>query len=347
MAPIPVVANDIHRRHDPPFELNAGQRIAPVYERPQRLEAIRREVEAAGHPILPATEHPDRALTEVHHPGLLAFLRDGYDAWRTAGGPDVMIPDTFRSPRWAAGGRASADPIAQAGWWCFDTSTPVVAGSYLAGRAAVDIALTAAELVTSGEPIVYGLTRPPGHHAGADYYGGFCLFNHAAIAARQLTTGGRVAILDIDVHHGNGTQDIFWRDPEVLYVSLHGHPDHLYPSFSGFDDEIGEGPGRGTTRNLPLPRGTADADYLVALTVALDQIDAFGPAVLVVSCGFDTSEHDPIGSLAVSVEGFAAVGRLIAALDLPTLLLQEGGYALDHLGRLAVALLDGLQTPPR
>ena len=345
MAPIPVVANDVHRRHDPSFELNAGQRVAPVYERPQRLDAIRQGLEAAGHPVLPATEHPDRSVTAVHDTGLVRFLRDGYDAWRAAGGPEVMIPDTFRSPRWAGGGRPSANPIAQAGWWCFDTATPVVAGSYAAGRAAVDIALTAADLVAGGEPAVYGLTRPPGHHAGADYFGGFCLFNHAAIAARQLTAGGRVAVLDIDVHHGNGTQDIFWRDPAVLYVSLHGHPDHLYPSFSGFDDEVGEGPGRGTTSNLPLPRGTDDAGYLDALDVALDRVDAFEPAALVVSCGFDTSEHDPIGSLAVTTDGFAEVGRRLAALGRPTVVLQEGGYAVDHLGASAVALLGGLRTP--
>ena len=342
---LPIVLSDEHRAHDPAFELNAGQAISPVYERPERLDAIAAAVRDARWPTLPPLPHDVSHLRAVHDPAMISFLQDGYDAWRRDGGPEVMIPDTFRSPRWAGGGRPSTSPQAQAGWWCFDTATPIVAGSYRAARAAVDVALTAADIVADGAPVAYGLTRPPGHHAGYDYFGGFCFFNHAATAARRLTDGGRVAVLDIDVHHGNGTQDLFWRDPDVLYVSLHGDPDHEYPYFSGFADEVGEGPGRGRTRNLPLGRGTSDVDYLHALTIALEVVDDFDPATVVVSLGLDTSEHDPIGSLAVTLDGLSSIGRRIGQLQRPTLLLQEGGYAVEHLGAMATTLLGGVLTP--
>ena len=343
MGPVPAVVDDTHRRHDPAFELNLGQPVSPVYERPARVDAIAAALTEAGHPQLPARHHDDDRLTDVHDPDMVAFLRDGHRRWREAGGPEVMIADTFRSPVWAGGGRRSASPLAELGWWCFDTATPLVAGSYAAGRAAVDIALTAADLVAEGTSTVYGLTRPPGHHAGRDYFGGFCLFNHAAVATRRLADGGRVAVVDVDVHHGNGTQDIFWRDPEVMYVSLHGDPDHLYPFFSGFAEEAGEGPGRGTTRNLPLGRGTDDDAYLTALDVACEVVDAFDPATVVVSLGLDTAGADPIGSLGLTTDAYPAIGRRLGTLGRPTLVLQEGGYALDELGAMAVGVLEGLR----
>jgi acetoin utilization deacetylase AcuC-like enzyme len=338
----PVLLDEAHRQHDPPFELDRGRAISPVWERPTRIDAIQAAVTAAGHTLQGPSAHDDRWLREVHDPDMVDFLRDGYEAWRRAGGPEVMIADTFRSPRMGGGGRPTASPFGQLGWWCFDTATPLVEGSYEAARAAVDLALTGADLLADGAPTAYALTRPPGHHAGRDYFGGFCLFNQAAIAARRLQEGGRVAILDVDVHHGNGTQDVFWREGEVLYVSLHGSPDHLYPYFTGFADEVGEGPGRGTTRNLPLGRDTEDAAYLDAVRVAAEAIDAFDPGSVVVSLGLDAAREDPIGSLALSADGYGGIGRRVAALGRPTLVLQEGGYAVDRLGDLAVAFLAGL-----
>jgi acetoin utilization deacetylase AcuC-like enzyme len=347
MARTPVLVDGTHRHHDPPFELDRGQAVSPVWEHPGRIDTIRRAVVGEGHDLLPSVAHDDALLREVHDPAMVDFLRDGYRTWRDAGGPEVMIADTFRSPRWGGGGRPTASPFGQLGYWCFDTATPLVEGSYAAARAAVDLALTGADLVAEGTRSIYALTRPPGHHAGRDYFGGFCLFNHAAIAARRLTARGRVAILDLDVHHGNGTQDLFWRDGEVLYVSLHGSPDHLFPYFTGFADEGGEGPGRGTTRNLPLGEGTDDEAYLDALEVAADVVTSFDPASLVVSLGLDAAREDPIGSLALSPLAFAGMGRTVAALDRPTLVLQEGGYATDRLGELAVAFLAGLDGRTR
>src|SRR5215218_10384540 len=311
MDPMPVVAGDAHRGHDPPYEVDYGEVVRPVYERPE--------------------------------PALVGFLEGAWPAWRAAGGPEVLIPDTFAVGRLArGGGRDPGGGIGRAGWFCFDTATPLVAGSFAAAQAAADVALTAADLVAGGAPAAYALCRPPGHHAGSGYYGGFCLLNNAAVAARRLAALGRVAVVDVDFHHGNGTQDIFWEDPEVLYVSLHGDPAVHYPFFTGAADETGGGPGTGTTRNLPLPDGTGDDAYLGALAEAMAVVAAFDPAVLVVSAGFDTFEGDPIGAFGVTTAGFGRIGAVLAAAGRPVLVVQEGGYAVDALGANAVALLGGM-----
>jgi acetoin utilization deacetylase AcuC-like enzyme len=346
MDPMPVVATDAHRGHDPPYEVNYGEVVRPVYERVERAERIRDALAAAGHPLVEPAAHGMAPILAVHEPALVRFLEQGWAAWRAAGGPEVLIPDSFAIGRLGrGGGRDPGGGIGRAGWFCFDTATPLVAGSFAAAVAAADAALTAADLVAGGAPAAYALCRPPGHHAGPGYYGGFCLLNNAAIAARSLARLGRVAIVDVDFHHGNGTQDIFWEDPEVLYVSLHGDPAAHYPHFLGAADELGGGPGRGTTRNLPLPDGTGDDAYLEALAGAMALVDGFEPATLVVSAGFDTFAGDPIGAFAVTTEGFARIGAALAGAGRPTVVVQEGGYALDALGANAVALLAGLQQP--
>ncbi len=336
---LPVVVDDRHRGHDPAYELNAGRHVQPVHERPERLDAILTGLRAVGIEERAPDDHGDEVLDDVHDPAMVAYLRQAHAAWRAAGGPEVMIADTFRSPRWAGGGRRPSSPLGALGWFCTDTATPLVAGSYLAARVAVDVACTAVDLVLDGADAAYGLTRPPGHHAGPDYFGGFCLLNHAAVAARRLRAHGRVAILDLDVHHGNGTQDVFWRDPQVLYLSVHTDPDEQYPYFSGYPDELGAGAGHGTTRNLPLPPGTGDEGVLTAVEVAGELADAFDPVAVVVSLGFDAAAVDPLGQLAVSPEGYGRLGALVGALRRPTVLLQEGGYALEHLGGLATGAL--------
>jgi len=340
---LPVFLDDTHRGHDPAYELNAGRAVTPVPERPARVEAIGAALVAAGLPTYPTQVYDDHVLDGIHDPDMVAFLRGAYPAWRDAGGPEVMIADTFRSPAWAGGGRRPRSPLGALGWYCTDTATPLVAGSYAAARAAVDLACTAADHVLAGAPAAYALTRPPGHHAGPAYFGGFCLLNHAAAAAQRLRGAGPVAIIDIDVHHGNGTQDVFWRAPDVLYVSVHTDPDHQYPFFSGATDELGEGPGHGTTRNLPLAPGTDDAGFLHAVEVACELATAFDPAAVLVSLGLDAATADPLGQLEVTVDGYARAGRLLGQLQRPTVLVQEGGYALEQLGDLAVATLSAFE----
>lgn len=344
MDPVPVVAGHAHRAHDPPYEVNYGEVVRPVYERVERAERIRDALAAAGHPLVEPAPHGVEPVLAVHEPGLVGFLEQGWAAWRADGGPEVLIPDSFPIPRLGrGGGRDLGGGVGRPGWFCFDTATPMVAGSFSAALAAADAALTAADLVAAGAPAAYALCRPPGHHAGPGYYGGFCFLNNAAIAARSLARLGRVAVVDVDFHHGNGTQDVFWEDSEVLYVSLHGDPAGHYPHFTGAADETGGGAGTGTNRNLPLPDGTGDDAYLEALGEAMAVVAGFDPATLVVSAGFDTFAGDPIGAFQVTTEGFRRIGAALAAAGRPTVVVQEGGYAVEALGANALALLRGVQ----
>ncbi len=344
MDPVPVVAGDAHRAHDPPYEVNYGEVVRPVYERVERAERIRDALAAAGHPLVEPAPHGIEPVLAVHEPGLLGFLEQGWAAWRADGGPEVLIPDSFPIPRLGrGGGRDLGGGVGRPGWFCFDTATPMVAGSFSAALAAADAALTAADLVAAGAAAAYALCRPPGHHAGPGYYGGFCFLNNAAIAARSLHRLGRVAVVDVDFHHGNGTQDVFWEDPEVLYVSLHGDPAGHYPHFTGAADETGGGAGAGTNRNLPLPDGTGDDEYLASLAEAMAVVAGFDPATLVVSAGFDTFAGDPIGAFQVTTGGFRRIGAALAAAGRPTVVVQEGGYAVEALGANALALLRGVQ----
>jgi acetoin utilization deacetylase AcuC-like enzyme len=345
MEPMAVVACDAHRAHDPPYEINFGRTVTPVWERVARGEVVRAALAGAGHPVADPVEHGPEPLRAVHDRALLDFLATAWDDWRAQHGPEVLVPDTFPVPGL---GRGAARPpragLGRPGWFCFDTATPLVAGSWQAARAAADVALTGADLVAGGAPAAFALCRPPGHHAGPGYFGGFCLLNNAAIAARALAGLGRVAVVDVDFHHGNGTQDVFWEDPGVLYVSLHGDPAVHYPYFTGNADEVGAGRGAGTTRNLPLPDGVDDDRYLGVLEQAAEAVAAFGPAVLVVSLGFDTFVDDPIGGFGLGPGAYPRIGRLLAGLGLPTLFVQEGGYALDAIGGCAVATLAGFQA---
>jgi acetoin utilization deacetylase AcuC-like enzyme len=346
MDQVPVVASKAHLAHDPAYELNAGRVVSPVWERPARGEALRTALATAGHRVVEPLPHGLGPVEAVHDRGLLAFLEAAWPAWKAAGGPDVLIPDTFVTARFAgAGARRTLAPLGAPGAWCFDTATPMVAGTWGAALAAVDLALTAADLVAGGAWSAYALCRPPGHHAGPDYYGGFCFLNNAAVAARSLQRRlGRVAVLDVDFHHGNGTQDIFYTDPAVLYVSVHADPDRHYPFFTGGVGETGAGPGTGATRNFPIPDDTEDSAYLTVLEVACDVVERFDPAVVVVSLGFDAYAGDPVGGMALTREAYAGIGRLVAELARPVVWVQEGGYALDAIGELAVATLDAFQA---
>jgi acetoin utilization deacetylase AcuC-like enzyme len=346
-----VVHDAAHLGHDPDLASFYGQ-LHPVVEVPARAETIRQALVADDTFVLSApTPHGDDPITSVHDPGLLAFLRDAWDRWCAASHTEEIpriIPEMFLHAG-VLEGMGPPPPAAQTSafgaqaTWIFDASTPIVAGTYAASRAAVDVALTAADAVLTGDALAYGLCRPPGHHAARAALGGFCYLNNAAIAAEYVAraTGGPVAILDVDYHHGNGTQQIFWARGDVLYVSLHADPARAYPYVTGFASERGGGAGEGATVNVPLAEATGDEAYLAALEPELDRIASFPGSIVIVSLGFDTYRLDPICDLALTTEGYHEVGRRVAATGKRLVALQEGGYHVGDLGANARAWLRG------
>jgi acetoin utilization deacetylase AcuC-like enzyme len=340
-----------HAGHNPATEIEHGRSVA-TRECPERVDLIRAAL--AGDPsrfeFTSPTEHGLAPIEAVHDPGLVRFLERAWVDLHHDLGPEV-VGETFLSP-WlregmeAAPERPQATAQAQLGRWCWETNTPLVEGTYAAARSAVDVALSAAEVVVNGEAVAYGLCRPPGHHAPRAAYGGFCFFNNAAVVAHHLAgvTGGRVTVLDVDYHHGNGTQQIFYARDDVQYVSLHGDPLRAYPYYAGFAEETGTGPGRGTTHNVPLPAQLPDEAYHTELARALEAVDAFDPGVLVVSLGVDTFHLDPISDLGLTQDGFEECGRLVGGLARPTVVLQEGGYHLATLGENVRRWLVGVQS---
>ncbi len=345
--PTPLIASDHHLAHDGLVELVAGQPV-PCYESPERATVIREALLATGHYALTApTEHGPDPISAVHTVELIDLVEHAWtDAVAAGRDPSrPLLPDTFLLGAYAEGMSLERLPVGRhdrLGAFCFDTATPIVEGTAAAAHAAVDIALTALDLVLAGEPLAYGLCRPPGHHAGRGLIGGYCFFNNAAIVAESVLARGaqRVAILDVDFHHGNGTQQIFWERGDVLYVSLHGDPAGIYPYYSGYAVESGAGAGEGTTLNLPLPPGTDGDAYLATLDEALDGIRAFEPdAPLVLSLGFDTYHADPICNFALRTDDYSRIGSAIASLGMPVVVIQEGGYAIDSLGDNAVAFV--------
>lgn len=312
-------------------------------EVPARAELILAAIQNAGvGEVLPPTDFGMAPILEVHDPGFIDYLKTAYQINQDLFDTDEpVLPHTFAVSRRA---RKPGSFKGLRGYYSFGTGTPILAGTWQAAYWAAQTALTAAQIVLDGEPACYALCRPPGHHAAADLYDGSCFLNNAAIAANYLLQQNpRVAVLDIDFHHGNGTQEIFYTNPDVLFCSIHGHPDECYPYFWGMSDEIGEGPGAGTNFNYPLLPGAEDREYLKTLDQALQNITDFQPAVLVVSAGFDLIKDDPIGSFNISVKGLALISSRIASLDLPTVIVQEGGYLMEEIGNLAATFLVNFQ----
>jgi acetoin utilization deacetylase AcuC-like enzyme len=305
-------------------------------EVPARAERLIEAVRTANlGPIAPPDDHGLLPILAVHDAGYVAFLRDVYAANAAYfKQPEPVFGSTF-SPRGAA--RQPRGFLGLTGYYAYGVGSPILAGTWDAAYWAAQSAVTAAALVQAGAPAAYALCRPPGHHAARDLYGGYCYLNNAAIAARWL--GERTAVLDIDYHHGNGTQLIFYDDPTVLFCSLHAHPDDDYPYYWGEAGERGAGAGLGFNHNWTLPQGCDDPTYLAALDAAAAVITAFAPRYLVLSAGWDTAAGDPVGGFALSPAGLAAAGRRIRALALPTVIVQEGGYLLERLGDNALAFL--------
>jgi acetoin utilization deacetylase AcuC-like enzyme len=324
------------RAHSPKSEFFNGA-LHPAAEHPGRVDAI------LG--VLGGTEAPaDREmepLLRVHSPDYLRFLETAHAEWRAAGRDGDAFPYTFpvvsRRP-------LELERIDARLWqYSFDTSTPIAGGTWQSSYWSAQAALAALQAVLDGERGAFALCRPPGHHAGADYLGGYSYLNNAAVAAEAALAAGRsrVAILDVDYHHGNGTQDIFYERGDVAYVSIHADPSTDYPFFWGHADEKGVGDGAGVTLNLPLPRGTTWAEYEPALERALEWIAAFDAQLLIVSYGADTYSGDPISHFKLETDDYAPMSRRIAALGLPTLVVMEGGYAVDALGANVAEFLSG------
>ena len=306
-------------------------------ERPARVGALEQALQPTGlfDPIKPRHYGEDH-LRHVHAGDFVTYLKVVCEKLSDKG-PVYPYVFPIRRPE-----RRPKELAVRAGYYCIDTFTPLDRNAYQAARQAVDIALTGAEEMLHGRRVAYSLCRPPGHHAERRTFGGFCYFNNAAIAAHYLSAQGKVAMLDIDYHHGNGAQDIFYERSDVLTISIHGHPNHSYPYFSGFSDEIGQGSGAGFNVNFPLPENTDETLYLQTLDKALKQIVRFAPTFLVVCIGFDTMKGDPTGSFVLTATSLRQIGQRIGDLRLPTLVVQEGGYSLRNLRRGAPAFFHGM-----
>jgi acetoin utilization deacetylase AcuC-like enzyme len=349
---MPVVWSDRCRLHDPGGEIFVGVRT-PGTEVAERTDAILAALVEADAPIVEAEERPDSALQAVHDAALLEFLESAWDEWTGAGldrerGQDRVVPYVFAHAALTSG-RPAAVPAAvwaKTGYFAYDTMTLIGPGTWEAARAAVDVALTAVDLVAAGAPFAYACCRPPGHHVCRACYGGSCYLNNSAVAAAAFADklGGTVAVLDIDAHHGNGTQEIFYERGDVLVGSVHVDPAAgWFPHFVGFADEMGKGGGAGANKNLPLSPGAGDEAWLDAVNELAAWARAGGAASLVVPLGVDAAAGDPESPLNVTAAGFRQAGRLLGELGLPTVLVQEGGYDLESLGRLVREVLLGVE----
>jgi acetoin utilization deacetylase AcuC-like enzyme len=338
-----VFYSEAHRRHEPPFEVFDGGLRTPYLENTDRMDRILSALHQTDWAEInePQDFGPDPILA-VHDREYIEFLASSWTEWLESRAQDksVLLPATFalrRHPQKPTG------LLGRAGYYLMDLSACIVEGTYQAALASANCALSAADAVVDGERVAFALCRPPGHHAGKDYAGGYCFINNAAVTANWLSTKGRVAVLDIDYHCGNGTQDTFYDRSDVLTISIHADPDFEYPHFWGYANETGTGPGLGFHRNFPLEKGTDDPRYLGVLDEALAMIRTFEPEYLVVSAGMDIYADDPLGTIKVSTDGIGEIGRRIASLELPTIVVMEGGYANNVLGTNILRFLGELR----
>lgn len=317
--------------------------MQPNPEKPERMERLLAGVAAGGHEVHKPDDHGIGPIAAIHTPAYIKFLSTVYDRWKRIPDATAEIFPNVHPDRRTASYPLSA--VGQAGFHITDMSCPIGEHTWEAARWSANCAVSAAKAVDAGEKAAYALCRPPGHHCFTDLAGGFCYLNNSAIAAQHLRQSHeRVAIIDVDLHHGNGTQGIFYARDDVFTLSIHADPARFYPFFWGHAHETGEGAGHGYNLNIPLPRGTGDEGFLKGLNDGLAHVRAFAPGAIVIALGLDAFEGDPFGGLSVSTPGFARIAELLAGLNLPTVIVQEGGYLCDELGENLHSFLDGFEN---
>ena len=335
------VYSEQHRLRDAKTELYGGELVQP-FEKPSRAETVLRVVRESGLGEISAPEAFSlEPVLAVHDVDYIAFLETAWQEWQDVGYAGEVIASVWPARRMQS--RVPRFIDGKVGYYAMAAETSISEGTWAAALSSKDVALTGAKALLGGERGVFSLCRPPGHHAALDMYGGYCFLNNAAIAAQYLRDQGaeRVAILDIDFHHGNGTQDIFYARDDVLFCSLHGDPEDAFPHFLGYADETGSGPGAGFNRNYPMPPGTSFEQWQEALADALARMVEFSSQYLVVSLGVDAFENDPISFFKLTSPDFLTTGQMIGALDIPTLFVMEGGYDVDEVGTNVVNVLKG------
>jgi acetoin utilization deacetylase AcuC-like enzyme len=338
------IYSEQHRLRDAKTELYGGELVTP-FERPSRADTV---IKAITHSNLGEIVAPDSFTMDpvraVHSNDFIAFLESAWQEWQDAGFTGEAIACSWPARRMQS--RVPDFIDGKLGYYALAAETSITEGTWAAALASKDVALTGAQALHDGERGVFSLCRPPGHHAASDMFGGYCFLNNAAIAAQYLRDQGaqRVAILDIDFHHGNGTQDIFYDRDDVLFCSLHGEPQQAFPYFLGYADETGSGQGLGYNLNYPMPRDTSFIQWQQSLTAALAKIDAFAPEYLILSLGVDTFENDPISFFKLTTADYFTTGAMIAELQIPTLFVMEGGYDIDEVGINVVEVLKGFES---
>jgi acetoin utilization deacetylase AcuC-like enzyme len=335
-----------HEAHAPEYEFFRGERV-PCFEKPERARHVLDELKARGHELRTPNHDAAEVLGRVHTRRYLDFLESAWSQWTALDASNERL-QPFPSVWPVRTLRGDIEPdnfIAKLGLYSMDNGTPMAEGTWRAVKQSADAAASAAALLAAGEGGVFCATRPPGHHAGADFMGGYCFLNNAAVAAQSLREDGaaRVAILDVDFHHGNGTQSIFYQRDDVLVVNIHGDPRSEYPFYLGHADERGAGAGEGFNLNLPLPAGTSAPAWFDALEAACTRIGAHHADALVVSLGLDTFEGDPISKFALATADYSRLGARLKKLGLPALFVLEGGYAAAELGVNAVNVIDAFE----
>ena len=339
-----IVHSEDHRLHAPQYELYNGEFVKPV-EQPDRVDHVLRRLREIGFGDLRSPDPFDeKVLLKVHSASYITYLRTAWDEWSALGRAHDVLPFAFPVPGMRAVEPRQID--GKAGFFSFDTGAPISKGTWTAVRSSAACALAAQATIARGQRSAFALCRPPGHHAGIRTAGGYCYVNNAALAAQAFLDSGasRVAVLDIDYHHGNGTQEIFYDRADVLFASVHADPDDEFPYFSGRADELGKDQGAGFNFNFPLPKGTTFSEWDGAFQSACSEVRAYSPDVLVVSLGVDTFEGDPISQFKLQTNDYLAIGATIARLGIPTLFVMEGGYALAEFGTNVVNTLQGFES---